>query len=52
MSGKYLHVETTVEVHGQLKVIAVAFVLSVPLSPEVADRRALKAGIYQKSNTV
>lgn len=26
--------------------------LSVPLSPEVADRRALKAGIYQKSDTV
>lgn len=49
---KDVHVKTAVQIYGQLEIVAVAFVLSVPLSPEVADGRTLEAGIYKKSYTV
>lgn len=48
----YLHVKSTIQVHGQLEVVAIAFVFSVPLSPEVADRRALKARINEEPYAV
>ena len=47
-----IHVETAVQIYGQLEIVAVAFVLSVPLSPEVADRRTLEARIYEKSYAI
>ena len=47
-----MHVKSTVQVYGQLEIVAVAFVLSVPLSPEIADGRTLEAGVYEKSYAV
>ena len=35
-----------------MEIVAMAFMLSVPLSPEIADGRALEAGIYEKPNAV
>jgi len=37
-------VEAAVDVDGELEVVAVAFVLAVPLFPDVADGLALEAG--------
>jgi hypothetical protein len=47
-----IHVETAIQIYGQLEVVAVAFVLSVPLSPEVADGRTLEAGVHEESYAV
>ena len=46
------HVKTTIQVDGQLKVAASAFMFSVPLCPEVAYGRALESAVNDEPSTV
>jgi hypothetical protein len=46
------HVEAAVKIDGQLEVIAMALMFSIPLSPKIADRCALEATVCEETNTV